>query len=135
MADSDKKQMLDSLMAIIIKNLKEEFRIKHLSKNLINTIQIESYSDEIKIHIPAKTYNMLMYQTKGVVIHTSNGSYASKLDEVGSEFFLYPNGTRKGSYKIKPHNHKGYIERVINKSIQEWKNTLTKAQYVRGERL
>ena len=115
---------LKLLSDIIIKNLKEEFALKHLSRNLINTIRIEAASDEIKIHIPAQTYNMLLFQTKGVVVHTSHGSYASKLDEEGSSFMTYPKGTRKGSKRISPRNHKGYIDKIIDISINEWKGLL-----------
>ena len=111
---------LEKLSDIIIKNLHLEFADKHLSKNLINTISVEKLGDEIKINIPAQTYNMLEYQTRGVIIHTTNGSYASKLDEEGSSFMIYPNGTRKGGRRISPGNHKGYIDEVIGKSIQEW---------------
>ena len=115
---------LELLSNIIIRRLKEEFSIKKLSGNLINTITVEQGENDIKINIPAQTYNMLLYQSKGVVVHTSHGSYASKLDEEGSEFYVYPEGTRKGSRLIKPHNHKGYINKVINEAIQEWQRTI-----------
>lgn len=115
---------LRMLSDIIMRKLKEEFSVKKLSGNLINTITVEMLGDEIKINIPAQTYNMLLYQRKGVVVHTSNGSYASKLDETGSEFFVYPEGTRKGSHLIKPHNHKGYIERIISEAITEWRGLI-----------
>ena len=115
---------LQLLADIIVRRLKEEFSLKKLSGNLVNTITVESYGNEIKINIPAQTYNMLLYQEKGVVIHTSNGSYASKLDEIGSEFYVYPQGTRKGSKLIKPHNHIGYVDRVINGAIREWRSQL-----------
>lgn len=116
---------LQMLSEIIVRKLKEEFAIKKLSGNLVNTITVEMQSNEIKINIPAQTYNMLLYQRKGVVVHTSNGSYASKLDETGSEFFVYPEGTRKGSHLIRPHNHKGYIERVISEAITEWRGLIS----------
>lgn len=115
---------LQELAETIVKKLKEEFKLKHLSGNLINTIKIENYGGEIKINIPAQTYNMLLYQTKGVVVHTSHGSYASKLDEEGSKFYKYPNGTRKGSKMVKPGNHKGYVDRIINSALQEWSSSI-----------
>ena len=115
---------LEMLADIILKNLKEEFSIKKLSGNLLNTIKVEKANDEINIHIPAQTYNMLLYQTKGVVVHTSHGSYASKLNEEGSSFMVYPQGTRKGSKRIYPRNHKGYIDKIIDKSIKEWRGLL-----------
>ena len=125
---------LQDLAEIIVRKLKEEFNIKHLSGNLINTMKIENYGNEIKINIPAQTYNMLLYQMKGVVVHTSNGSYASKLEEEGSKFYKYPNGTRKGSKLVTPGNHKGYIDRVVNMAILEWQNLLqdTKVEKVEG---
>lgn len=111
---------LEQLARLIVQKLEEEFALKHLSGNLVNTITVENLGNEIKINIPAKTYNMLLYQTKGVVVHTSNGSYASKLDEEGSKFFVYPQGTRKGSKRISPGNHKGYVDKIINQAISEW---------------
>ena len=114
----------EALALIILRKLQEEFAVKHLSKNLINTVMIEVIGDEIKIHIPAQTYNMLEYKRTGAVVHTSHGSYASKLDEEGSSFMTYPNDTRKGSFKTKPGNHKGYINKIINSAIREWNSTL-----------
>ena len=120
------KKELEKLADLIVQKLKEEFSVKHLSGNLINTIKVEKLGDEIKIHIPAQTYNMLLYQTKGVVVHTNNGSYASRLDEEGSEFYSYSKGVRKGSKKIKPGNHKGYVDNIINKAISEWSSMIGK---------
>ena len=118
------KRYLETLRDIIIRNLQEEFQEKHLSGNLINTIKIENLGDKINIHIPAQVYNMSLYQSQGVVVHTGRGSYASKLDKTGSEFYIYPNRGSKGSFKIKPGNHKGYIDKIIDKSIKEWTSTL-----------
>ena len=117
---------LEKLANLIVQKLREEFANKHLSKNLINTIRVENIGNEIKIYIPAKTYNMLLYQTQGVVVHTSNGSYASRLDETGSEFYVYPQGSRKGGKRIAPHNHKGYIDKIVNKAISEWSSIIGK---------
>lgn len=115
---------LERLATLIVNKLKEEFTQKHLSGNLLKTITIERMGDQINIIIPAKTYNMLLYQTQGVVVHTSHGSYASKLDEEGSSFMIYPSGTRKGSKRIKPGNHKGYIDNIIDNAIQEWSSMI-----------
>lgn len=123
---------LRMLGEIIVQKLKEEFSLKHLSGNLVNTISVEMVSDEIKIRIPAQTYNMLLYQSKGVVVHTSHGSYASKLDEEGSSFMVYPGGERKGSHRVSPRNHKGYIDRIINSSIQDWKGLVEGKVKVEG---
>lgn len=117
---------LEKLAQIILKNIREEFEIKHLSGNLVNTIEVVNTPDGIQIVIPAQTYNMLLYQTKKVVVHTSHGSYASKLDKEGSSFMLYPTGTRKGSHRINPGNHKGFVDKVIESSINEWLGQLQK---------
>lgn len=111
---------MEQLAHILVKKIKDEFSIKKLSGNLANTIEVHASDDKIEVVIPAQTYNMLLYQTKKVVLHTSHGSYASDLDENGSEFFVYPNGTRKGSKKISPGNHKGFVDKVINEAIKEW---------------
>ena len=112
-------------LAFLIENkLKEEFSDKHLSGNLMNTIEIIETDDSFSISIPAKTYNMLLFQTKGVIVHTK-GSYASKLDTSGSEFFVYPTGTRKGSKKIYPKNHIGFVENVINSALEEWLQSIS----------
>ena len=111
---------LQELAEILVQKIEEEFENKHLSRNLMNTIQIIAEPEKINVVIPAQTYNMLKFQQQGVVIHNGRGSYASKLDKTGSEFFIYPKGTRKGSFKIKPHNHIGYVDKVIEAAISEW---------------
>lgn len=116
---------LDRLAWMIRDNIKKDFEKKHLSKNLVNTIKVSIFEGEVKIHIPAQTYNMLLYQTKGVVVHNGKGSYANKLNETGSEFFVYNEGTRKGSFKLKPHNHIGYIDKAINDALNTWVDSLS----------
>ena len=124
---------LELLARIIVEKLREEFSIKHLSGNLINTIKVENLGNEIKINIPAQTYNMLLYQSKGVVVHTSHGSYASKIDEEGSSFMIYPGETRSGSFRVNPGNHKGYVNKVIDSAILEWQGLLgNKVKKVEG---
>ena len=108
------------LVKLIVKNIKEEFAIKHLSGNLARTIKVYRTGDnEFAIHIPAQTYNMLEFQKHGVVIYNGQGSYASKIDNQGSQFLIYPQEGRKGSFRIYPGNHQGYINKVINRSIME----------------
>lgn len=114
------RQDLEDLTNVILQKIREEFDAKHMSGNLMNTIEVQSSDDGIQIIIPAQTYNMLLFQNKGVVVHTSNGSYASKLDEEGSEFYVYPSGTRKGAKRIKPGNHKDFVNRVINEAVSDW---------------
>lgn len=114
---------LERLAEIIVAKFKEEFRDKHLSGNLINTLEVSVESGKIVINIPAKTYNMLLFQQKGIIVHTSHGSYAEKLDREGSSFMVYHKNTRKGSFRISPRNHIGYIDRVVNSALLEWKSS------------
>lgn len=111
---------LADLANIIVEKLRQEFSLKKLSGNLLKTIQVLNEGDKIQVIIPARTYNMLQYQKNKVIIHTSHGSYASKLDETGSEFFIYPGNSRKGSFKIHPGNHVGYVNNVVNQAVSEW---------------
>lgn len=114
---------LEELAQIIVKKIQADFEDKHLSGNLARTIVVNGSKDKIEIVIPAKAYNMLLYQTKGVVVYNGHGSYASKLDKEGSEFYIYPFGTRKGSKKIAPRNHIYFVNRAINEGLNEWLGT------------
>lgn len=94
-------EMLEKLCSIIIENLNEEFAIKHLSLNLVKTIKIQRLNNEIQIHIPAQVYDIWEYKRNKVIKYTGKGSYASSIDK-------------------KSENHKDYINRIIDNSIQEW---------------
>lgn len=105
---------------ILQNKLKDGFRAKRLSGNLMNTIEINDVGDHVEVSIPAQVYNMLLYQTRGVIVHYGSKSYASKLDEQGSSFMVYPHGTRSGSYRVSPGNHKGFVDQAIKEALQEW---------------
>lgn len=105
---------LQELAQIIVLNIQEEFAIKHLSRNLTKTIKVENMGDTINIHIPAKIYDMGLYKRTKVVRYTGQGSYASKLDEDSR-------------------NHTGYIDRVIDKSIRQWKSKFSNAEFKKEE--
>lgn len=110
---------LELFAKIIKKNLQKEFTTK-LSGNLINTIEVHNSPDKIIIEIPARKYNMMQYQLNHVIVPSKweKGSYASILDTVGSEFYIYNSSGKV--YLSKPHNHKGYINKVLNDSLSEW---------------
>lgn len=104
--DWDKEKL--KLARIIVKNLKAEFSVFHLSGNLANTITITKYSSESQsgydINIPAEIYDIPLYRRKGVVVHTGTGSYANEVD-------------LSGGFSGR---HKNYVDRCIQASIQEW---------------
>ncbi len=100
---------LNELATIFLKNIQEEFALKHLSGNLVGSLQLVAEKDSVKIIIPAQTYDMYAYVKQGIIIPNSSGSYASELDINGSKIF---------GHQIS--NHKGYIDKIINQSIEEW---------------
>ena len=105
---------LYKLASIIIANIKEEFALKHLSGNLVKTIKVENLGNQINIIIPAEIYDILEYKKTKVIRYTGKGSYASSLDE-------------------KSENHTGYVDRVINKSLEEWKSLFSNATIKRED--
>lgn len=117
------KKDLQTLANLIYENIKADFEDKHLSGNLLNTIQVTNSDTGIKIEIPAEIYNMYLFFSKGVVVHTGKGSYASELNDKGSAFTAYSQKTGK-RYRITPHNHIGYIDNAINNAITTWTNMM-----------
>lgn len=106
-------------------NIDQEFSNKYLTHNLVDTVQIVEGQDNIQVTIPAKIYNFYQYfKHGGVIIYRGGGSYASQLDRYGSEFVYYPE--TGGRVFIKPHNHIGYVDRVIDNSIVEWSSKILK---------
>lgn len=93
------------LASIIQKNLQEEFKTVHFSKNLMNTIKVSKNSEgNWEVDIPADLYNLKQFKKKGVIIKTYKGSYAERINQTGG-------------FSGK---HKGYIETIIAKSVKEW---------------
>jgi hypothetical protein len=119
------RNSLRVLADLIVQNIKADFESKKMSGNLMNTIQVLENENGIEIVIPARTYNMLLYQTQKVIVHTSHGSYASKLDKEGSSFFKYPYKTRKGSYRVSPRNHIGFVDKAINQGLDDYLRTIS----------
>lgn len=117
------KEDLRKLAMLFENNIKEEFATKHLSGNLMNSIEVIEGEDYFQIVIPAKIYNFYQFQKTGVVIPRGMGSYASKLDTQGSEFVLYPD--KGGRIFKKPHNHIGYVDRIVEDSLDSWLTTLS----------
>lgn len=108
--------MMELLVSLIIKHLRAEFELKHLTKNLINTIRVEELDDRINIIIPAEVYDYVLFKTKKVIVHTGEGSYASRIDVEGSW-----NG-----------NHRDYVNRIVNNAIQEWRQIISGDVKVEG---
>ena len=83
---------------------KEEFRIVHLAKNLVNTMKIEVQDNNVIIDIPAMKYNMKKFRETGVVKYYYRGSYAQQINITGG---------LSGK-------HEDYVEKCIERGIQKW---------------
>lgn len=112
------KEDLRRLAMLIEQKIREEFDGKHLSGNILNTLEIIEGEDSFQIVIPARIYNFYEFSKRGVVVPRGSGSYASRLDTKGSEFVLYPK--EGGRIFKKPHNHIGYIGKVVDDSLDDW---------------
>lgn len=106
MANESASKLL--LAKILVKNLKKEFANVHLSGNLANTIKLvqKRVNNEVyyEVQIPAQIYDIGLYRKRGVIVHTGAGSYADIVNTSGGF-----SGT-----------HTDYIDRCVQKSIQEW---------------
>jgi len=109
---------LKRLAAIIERKIMEEFGDRHLSGNLMSTLEVTYGAGTVAISIPAEVYNFYEFFKTGAIVPRGKGSYASSLDIRGSEYVVYDD---KGKRTFKrPRNHVGYVNRIINDSIAEW---------------
>lgn len=110
---------LKTLAHYIKQEVRAEFNEVHLSGNLMNTIKVVKDGDDYLVKIPAEIYDFAKFWKEKVIIPTGKGSYASQLNEQGSEFWLYwqdKNG-KWHKQKRKPRNHKNYIENAIIRAV------------------
>ena len=120
-----KDEYLQELAKMIASEISKGFEQKHLTHNLVDTMEILEIEDGYEVHIPAKIYNEYKWFTKGIIIYMGKGSYASSLDKEGSAFMYYyrEHGDR-GAWKrklVKPRNHIGYIDGAILSATNKWK--------------
>ena len=104
MISEEAKQELANL---IINNLKKDFDFVYLSHNLADTIYLEETENGLQIHIPAKMYDLGLYEKERVIKCTGRGSYANEVE-------LY------GGFSGK---HRNYVLRAINDAIRVWANS------------
>jgi len=95
---------------LLVKNIKDEFKLKHVSMQLADTIVVYETDKGYNVEIPADKYDIWKFLYEGVVIPTNNGSYANTVD-------IYKN------LKVpQPHTntHKNYVSRCIEKTLKEF---------------
>lgn len=105
---------LQSLANMVAEAVKDDFRRVHLSGNLMDTITVQKTEDGYRIEIPAQVYDMKLYQTRKVIVYKA-GSYASRLNDQGSEFFDYVHWRW-----VMPRNHVGYADRAVHEGAEIW---------------
>lgn len=113
---------LELLTNLIYDEIQSDFKDKHLTKNLMQTMFIEERDGKFEIHIPAEIYNMYKYFKEGVIEYTGEGSYASQLDDEGSAFMLYYKGKKGGWHRKfkEPRNHIGFVENAIQRAVKKY---------------
>jgi len=92
----------------LVKQIKNEFNIYHVSGNLADTIVVYETETGYNVEIPADKYDVWRFLYEGVIIPTNKGSYANTVD-------IYKN------LKLpKPHEnkHKNYISRCIEETLR-----------------
>lgn len=114
--DSDLKRLAE----IILGKINEGFEEKHLTGNLMDTMEIVKTNDGYRIEIPAETYEMFYWFYYKAIVPNGKGSYASKLDKEGSAFMTYDPVTGNPIEYVKPGNHKGYVEKAISEGLEKW---------------
>lgn len=93
------------LAKCIVEELNEEFRYVYLTKQLVDSIKIHTFNDDVFIEIEPQIYDISYAMKYGVIKPgKKTGSYASEVD-------------RYGGISGK---HKGYLEKCIQKGIQKW---------------
>lgn len=102
-------QLCFTLGQEIIKDIRQEFADKHLSMNLVNTMQFHVDPTGVVIKIPAQVYDQGIFIKQGAVVYTSNASYADALD-------------KEGSYVLGRHigNHVGWVNKCVEKGVMRW---------------
>lgn len=95
----------EKLAKLILEELKKEFQVTHLSKNLVNTLKIYKDGEKWVVEIPAVMYDFKTYFSKGVIVpYNGDDSYAQLINQTG--------GFSK--------KHKNYVENCINSAIKRW---------------
>lgn len=113
---------LSSLAYFVKAEIREDFKHRHLSGNLMETIRVGKTPDGFEVEIPAEIYDMYEFQMTGAIVYTGEGSYANQLDIAGSEFWtFYLDGSRR---YVKPHNHINYAENAIKRAVDKWMKSI-----------
>lgn len=97
--------LAQSFASILASVFREEFKAVHLSGQLMRSIKVEADGDgNYRVEIPPQIYDIAKFRKSGVVIPTSQDSYALKVNVTGGF-----SGT-----------HKDYVERAIFAAFARW---------------
>ena len=96
-------EQASELADMIVAELKEEFKVKYISHNLINTIKVDYSNDKIIIDIPALKYDIEEYFKTGTIKYIG-GSYDEDLEATGGF----------------SGEHKNYLYKRIMKAVKMW---------------
>ena len=74
------KNLTKLFAELLTKNIKDEFKLKHVSMQLADTIVVYETDKGYNVEIPADKYDIWRFLYEGVIIPTNNGSYANTVD-------------------------------------------------------
>lgn len=102
--------MLSNFADLVVKYLKADFEEIHLSRNLADTIEVVSISnDELQIRIPAQMYDVAFFRKEKVIKYNGKGSYAIDVNDVSGGF---------------SGKHIGFVEHAIIEASKEIGGTI-----------
>jgi isopentenyl phosphate kinase len=107
---------IQELARLIKTSIQNGFEVVHLSKNLMDTIEIDLTAEGFLLTIPAEMYDIQKFRDKGVIVYSGVGSYAQEVDVTGG-------------FSGK---HKNYVENAIQEAIIFWLNKLGLSGKVRS---
>lgn len=85
-------------------NIYEDFALRHLSGNLMNTIEIIHNEEDARVRVPAIRYDLKEWNRSETIIYTpQEGSYANAVDIHGGF----------------SRTHQNYADRAIIKAVRE----------------
>lgn len=97
--------LTQSFASILAEVFREEFRAVHLSGQLLRSIKVEADGNgNYRVEIPPQIYDIAKFRKSGVIVPTSQNSYALKVNVTGGF-----SGT-----------HKNYVEKAIMTAFVRW---------------
>lgn len=104
---------LQRFARLIYQGIYQDFALRHLSGNLMNTLQITAGPNEVKVIIPAVRYDWGAWNKQKAIIYTpEEGSYAESVDIGGGFSRTHQNYADRAIFAA--------INQLMNERNQQW---------------